>query len=723
MAQSSSREQNKLFLEQLERQRLQKPCLRHIDLRGRVPGECQAYQMGDRVHYLDDRSYVLLKSLLEQNHNQFTIGVYERWQKALKRLLEQDNGAQQTARSVAIAQPANNINLVSFDHLISRQEPRLNLTTSVLIDTGEVQYHAGTLNISATAIRISMRRAHQISAGQSLWLSLPALQESAPEGLLTDIACRLLKVSHDARYTQAVILLNPDKNKVLENWLTDWISQQHAENLLDLDNDLSNLASEYLLRLYCQSLPQLLLWCPDAASRPIFIHAQPEMKTLANDLFTLLSEQKSTFETWNASQSFIMVLTPSGELQIRDLQHHDDLSSWLSSLTVEDKLFWVQQQPTTFDTDTVQQAFLPLQELQPETTSQLVAQLSQCQHLFQITQLDGLIALIKRRSSSHAAQKLLEKSQTMPEPQPLVLHLERHEERYQIRTPVRLHLPDHVGEYVSEEVSIAGVSLQIPSHINLTIGSRVNLDFVRWQGQTKLKLTNLPYEVRNQSQWQGQTRLGLKRITSSCTTAVNTFFIDVMRKNRPTLRLCHADKFLHTTSRLFADTLRQHLHDTLLYFGLDSQNNRLLQSVASSEINQAAEKMPLWSAINDHAGRLTAEIKLPLTEQQQSWNALIVVFRNAGQGWQIQTDPPLASPAGKVLLRRAIAAEEQYVFHCHLAPVKSGTWSKSTDLQQQLTALRQHNSHKVKQLRETLSRLFAVAHLTDITCLIDDLAQ
>jgi hypothetical protein len=60
----NSTSKNKQFLQQLERQRLNKICNRAIDLRGRVAGECQAYTFGDKKHYLDDRAYLLAKQLL-----------------------------------------------------------------------------------------------------------------------------------------------------------------------------------------------------------------------------------------------------------------------------------------------------------------------------------------------------------------------------------------------------------------------------------------------------------------------------------------------------------------------------------------------------------------------------------------------------------------------------------------------------------------------------------
>ena len=44
--------------------------------------------------------------------------------------------------------------------------------------------------------------------------------------------------------------------------------------------------------------------------------------------------------------------------------------------------------------------------------------------------------------------------------------------------------------------------------------------------------------------------------------------------------------------------------------------------------------------------------------------------------------------------------------------------AEEVDLVQQLAQLRNHSQHKVKQIREVLTKLFAVGELTDITALL-----
>ncbi|WP_438971446.1 hypothetical protein, partial [Methylophaga sp.] len=96
MADSSNRkQQNQAFLQELEKQRLAKDCNRIIDLRGKVAGECQAYEFGGRKHYLDDRAFLLVKQLMARFDGRYTIGVYESVLKALKLLAHQESTPKQ----------------------------------------------------------------------------------------------------------------------------------------------------------------------------------------------------------------------------------------------------------------------------------------------------------------------------------------------------------------------------------------------------------------------------------------------------------------------------------------------------------------------------------------------------------------------------------------------------------------------------------------------------
>jgi len=65
------------FLKRMETVRLSKPCFEVIDMRGKVPGECQQFRINDRVHWMDDVSHEIYQRQMEQYDNGFTVGVYE----------------------------------------------------------------------------------------------------------------------------------------------------------------------------------------------------------------------------------------------------------------------------------------------------------------------------------------------------------------------------------------------------------------------------------------------------------------------------------------------------------------------------------------------------------------------------------------------------------------------------------------------------------------------
>ena len=218
MAETNSQQQNQAFLQQLERQRLAKPCRRLIDLRGKVAGECQAYQIGQQTHYLDDRSYLLLKTLLQRSNNQFTVGVFEAWQKACQLLLQQDNVPVAASQKPILYRDSRQFQWLDFDQRIEHREPRLNFTTPALIDAQELRYHASTINISASAMRLSMRRAQHLQTGQQVFISLPDLQTEAPADLLTEMPYVVQSLAHSERQTIAVVQRQSVNNLSLSQW-------------------------------------------------------------------------------------------------------------------------------------------------------------------------------------------------------------------------------------------------------------------------------------------------------------------------------------------------------------------------------------------------------------------------------------------------------------------------------------------------------------------------
>ncbi len=194
MATESSKVQNQTFLAQLERQRLQKPCLRIIDLRGKVSGECQPYQFGGITHYLDDRSYLILKQLVERVGGNYTVGVYEALLQAVRHF------QQQTQQQQATPTEDSGVLLIRLDQPIRRHAQRVLLTLPVTIQNAELSYHAMTLDVSIDAIRVSMKQVSTLEKNDTVSVSF----EHFPDGKNaepTQIEFDITRLDHDEQRT------------------------------------------------------------------------------------------------------------------------------------------------------------------------------------------------------------------------------------------------------------------------------------------------------------------------------------------------------------------------------------------------------------------------------------------------------------------------------------------------------------------------------------------
>lgn len=720
MAETDSRQQNQAFLQQLERQRLQKPCLRNIDLRGKVAGECQAYQIGQRTHYLDDRSYLLLKTLLERSNNQFTVAVYEALQKALQLLTQQDTATAEAEQKPILYRDSQQYQLLAFDSRIERREPRFNITTPALIDAGELRYHASTINISASALRLSMRRAQHLQTGQHILVSLPDLQQNAPADLLSEMPYRILSLEHTAQHTVAIVQRQREDNLAISQWFGEWLAARQQLSNTDLDSVLFNLAREYYLRLFCQHFSGPLLWCSAALDKLLFVHSSPAADSVLAPLQRQNLPGQLPLSGLLPGPDSLLGITDTGKFQWARVDQTADIQHLLQQTSLQ-KVYLLRRQAITFDAEQVQMQLLPLTQRQPDIASQLTEHILQCRQLVTLTDITSVCQITTVSAASTASP--VNDSEAAPASLPvqrLSLYINRQAERYEIHTPIVLHHHQQALTLTTDELSDGGLSVRLPAKQQLAPGSRVTVDFIRWQQQSKLKLTGIPYEVRSQQYWQGTNLLGLRRLTENCPAPVNQFFAQVLADNKPTLAVRSDDLQLSLSSRLFAEQISHQLQDILLFFGLDAANNRILQAVAATDNNAAHQQDSLWLALASMAGRLTQTLKLPVNDMQTGTGFGIYAFRrDRNADWQISSDLSFDDKASQQrFIRRALAATEKYFFNCYLQPIKTGHEATAADLQQQLSQLRRHNSHKVKHIRETLNSLFAVAQLTDVTDIV-----
>ena len=287
MAEQSDRlAKNKAFLQQQECLRMSKPSSLAIDLRNKVIGECQTYHFGGVTHYLDDRGYLLAKRLMERFDGRYTISVYELVLKAIKTLAQTDS----TLPSIKTAQSVLNrenghIQLLHFDKLFQHEALHILYTTQLEIHFNDIMYHATTIDISSTVIRIVLKRAYTLSKEDIVLISYTELAPASDPELLVKIPHEIVKIDHNDQRTH-IILKRVDDNVAVTAWFTDWTGQHQILSRLDIEHQLLNTVHEFYLRLYLQKTKKPLIWLsklnfPDPIKA---IHLNPESRKIIAEL-------------------------------------------------------------------------------------------------------------------------------------------------------------------------------------------------------------------------------------------------------------------------------------------------------------------------------------------------------------------------------------------------------------------------------------------------------
>ena len=728
---ANSTSKNQQFLQQFERQRLNKPCNRIIDLRGKVAGECQAYTFGGKTHYLDDRAYLLAKQLLDRFNGRYTLGVYESVLKALKSLANQTKKTESPSNLSASNQASSTVALLPFDRQLQRKEPRITYASPVEIRIADVLYHGSTMDITSSAIGVSLKRTFTLNKNDEVSVTFTGLSTEESLPLLSKVPYKILKIDHDELRTQLILVRNRHDNDVLTQWLDKWSQHHNSIENIDLDNEIFNLTTHYYLRLYCRTLNSPIFWLnPHEKVKPIQAFQMSEM---AEDALQILRQQHGDLDfsllpfdqLISEQEDYLLLLSAqSGSSHPYLVRRNDpkDVANllYLHSQQTNSQVLLLQTYDSSVELDNFEDEISHIAKIDSDYASNLQQRLADI----------SLVATVS--NISHSCQNLnpippkddikqIDQQWDGQVPLPTVFrhHIQRDTQRFLIRTSIHLHIPseDKIYKVTTTDVSEGGLSLSLPEQINLKVGTHVKIDFVRWQSQTKkVKLVKLPYIVRNNQFHSGASHLGLEREAYGCDPSVNKFFTRTIEHNKEQLAENNADVFLSQETQIFSSLLVQHLSAIPFYLAMDKTKRRQLQAVATSSDNHA-NTPALWLAMQEH---VLAMSQLLNESSDKSICFGLYCYQEKSGEWKIQTDMSLSTTTQKSLfINKAMRYEDYHFYNCVLTPIKSSLIEQEDDLNQALLEFRSHSPHKVKQVRETLHSLYAVGELIDITDIIE----
>lgn len=726
MAESNAR--NEAFLKQLERQRLSKLCNRVIDLRGKVAGECQTYEFGGKRHYLDDRAYLLVKQLQQRFEGRYTIGVYEGLQKALKKLSE--NTVESTTRDIdkpILLRDKDHVQFMRFDDEVRRKEPRLTVVTPLQISIGDVIYHGSTIDITNSAIRVSLKRAFTLNAGAEVHVNLMEIAEKSGIAAFNKVSYKILKADHDELRTQLVLIRNRHDDPEVTQWFDNWIARKQSPEHLDLNNELYNLGSRIYSRLYAETISKPLIWLTpkgEINTLHLSVSAMQHLVAIKNDKqayeFAKLALNELPLYTTQA----VLALDNSGYAlaEINDTANLKQLLAWQaqhpdgyllllnqSARAIDEKdLETVSEEIDALNAYDEKYATAFKQNILTQHRMISVTDISQCTNL---TEIDApSIQLTEHKASALEA----------PRPSALRHFIKRKVERYSIKTDIRIRVDGKAYSLKTNDASETGLSVTIPEHVDVQPDTRVNLDFSRWQDMAKhIRLRSIQFRVKRICYWQGQTILGLERETRACASSVNTFFADVINLNKEKLSLQSDHMRIAPESIIYSQLITPNLVTTPFYLTMDDNNVRIIQAVATTAQNNAANKQGHWNAMQRQLRGLWDQAKLFADKPDNTLNFTLYTYLSSQQEWQIKLEYDFTSTAEKTLfINQALMAPECYFYHGSLTSIKTEQITSQADLYEKLIELRVHSQHKVKQIRQIFHTMFALGEFTDITEII-----
>lgn len=282
------------FLKKMEVQRIRRPCFETIDMRGKVPGECQKYLLNNRVFYLDDTSYAIYQQGLKAYNGSFTLGTYEaivnggHTNRALREARAERERAEQrqtvsaahaTAKPTApnaaegAAKPTDSApelyqpELIPLGYFKRRREERLQYVTAVQIQHDGQLSNGTTRDISVSGLQIVCKGMHRFAPGTELILAFPALQEQEGRADLSNLRYRVIAgEQRDAEYHLRVQLAAESAPEGFEAFIRELIERYKRKYKLDVEDDYWSVCSWLYERVYSESAMQLAF----------FVSASPE---------------------------------------------------------------------------------------------------------------------------------------------------------------------------------------------------------------------------------------------------------------------------------------------------------------------------------------------------------------------------------------------------------------------------------------------------------------
>lgn len=567
----------KRFLIKMELKRLARPCVRLIDLRGQVAGDCREYEYDSKRHFLDDTAIDVFERQVRL-FGEYTMGVYEavkntenNYRNIYKRQQQDPQHESKEKKSHA----PHLVPLVEFGGFAKRKEERMNYAVNIEIFTElNKSIQATTVDISVSGLKAKLNNDHLFKIAERLVVQFRGLEGEYTldkKNGVTYVITHIEALKNEQRLSLQRIeeLSTP----AFEEFIERFIHGNKRRYKVNMDNTLDAIK----LKTYEQ------YFTPNFTSVPLFIEKingryQPKF-ALVNDA------NKEPMYFWSDEEFELRVgymLTHARidhllslpkferETVVYAFNHVKNERVYFYSATQEElfkrpdlmrvflgyggrKASWRVFKLQITDME-LQQAHMPLslpdsisdsvkRQNQPPAP-RLLSRIKNVTNIALMTDITDDVGTecyerIPIRRDEIAALKVFGHPRNKP---PVAVkmfrfkyHNQRKENRYQLRSKVRLTIDDVTIEGVSEDISTRGLKVELNDCYHGLENDTVKLTFPALQKVTaKYELFDLPYQVKGLS--YDRNVLHLQSVNDSANTTAQRFFDELIRNNRSRLK-------------------------------------------------------------------------------------------------------------------------------------------------------------------------------------------
>jgi hypothetical protein len=578
---TSTISKQKRFLLKMELMRLARPCIRLIDLRGLVDGNCQLYTHQDKVHFLDE---IAIETFERQVRifGEYTIGVYEAVTNTENNFRVRYKKEQQVTRAaqekLVVHKPEienYQAPLIRFGTFAQRSEERMNFSMNIeIFSKMNKSIQASTIDVSVKGLKVKAGKEYQFKPDERLTIQFRSLEKENLLNKHQSIAYIVSSVEH-TRDEQRLNLKRqfdtpfPSFDKFFERF----IHGNKRRYKVNLDNTICAIQNKTYEQYYIPNFASIPVFIEQVENRYIPKYAlanncnREEIQYWANELQDLkvgylLTEEriKQGLSLAKGQQEmFIFVFNHIRDEKIyfysathTELDAKPDLKELFlgyGSRKVSWRIYKLQ-----FTHINPEQSYRPLsiansindnvKRQNQKPSPRLMSRLKNINYVALLTNITENISTEHYQKFNINREQLAQLrvfGHPRNKPPALVTVYrfkylnQRRETRFLLRTAVQVSIDDVIIEGHTEDISSRGLRIQLDKLFFETDQSTVMLSFPQLQLVTsKFELSGMPYVVRNVS--KDGFVLHLQNIITEDSNTARRFFEALIKSNHTKLK-------------------------------------------------------------------------------------------------------------------------------------------------------------------------------------------